>query len=178
MASHPAFLQVNFETENSGFQSIFRLETSWSGVCFQNICFKRTCVSPVQYDISVSLFSMIWFSLSLPPQDNTLQAEWLSADESITTTTTTTIISPFGFSSSPPSATGRELQSERTLGDVVSTPKLASPSKVVLISPPEVSGGRGLTLHSVTPAVLQTELPVAPEEGTSGPAILEDGEEP
>ncbi|EDM11050.1 interphotoreceptor matrix proteoglycan 2, isoform CRA_b [Rattus norvegicus] len=105
--------------------------------------------------------------------DNTLQAEWLSADESITTTTTTTI-SPFGFSSGPPSATGRELHSESTLGDIVSTPKLASPSKVVLSSSPEVLGGSSLTLHSVTPAVLQIDLPVAPEGRTSGSSILED----
>ncbi|NP_777365.2 interphotoreceptor matrix proteoglycan 2 precursor [Mus musculus] len=104
--------------------------------------------------------------------DNTLQAEWLSAD---TTTTTTTTISPFGFSSSSPSATGRELQSQSALRDVVSTSKLASPTKVVLSSLPEILGGSSLTLHSVTPAVLQPDLPVAPEGRTSGSFILEDG---
>nr|XP_034370861.1 interphotoreceptor matrix proteoglycan 2 isoform X2 [Arvicanthis niloticus] len=110
--------------------------------------------------------------------DNTLQAEWLSADESTattTTTTTTTTISAFGFSSGPPSATGRELWSESTFGDVVSTTKLASPSKVVLSSSLEVLGGSSLALHSVTPAVLQIDLPVVPEGRTSGSSILEDG---
>ncbi|XP_037065602.1 interphotoreceptor matrix proteoglycan 2 [Peromyscus leucopus] len=102
--------------------------------------------------------------------DNTLQTEWLSADES-----TTTNISPLGFSSGPPSATGRELQSESALGDLVSTPTLASPSKVVLSSSPEVLEGSSLTLHSVTPAVLQSGLPVASEGRTSGSSVLEDG---
>ncbi|XP_031220576.1 interphotoreceptor matrix proteoglycan 2 isoform X2 [Mastomys coucha] len=102
--------------------------------------------------------------------DNTLQAEWPSADEPTTTTT----ISPLGFSSSSLSATGRELWSESALGDVVSTPKLASPTKVVLSSSPEGLGGSSLTLHSVTPAVLQVDLPVAPDGRTSGSPILED----
>ncbi|XP_051006405.1 interphotoreceptor matrix proteoglycan 2 [Acomys russatus] len=101
--------------------------------------------------------------------DNTLQADWLSADESTTT------ISPFDFSSGPPSATGRELWSESALGDLVSTSKLASPSKVVLSSSTEFLGGNSLTLHSVTPAVLQIGLPVAAEGRTSGSSILEDG---
>ncbi|KAL1787209.1 interphotoreceptor matrix proteoglycan 2 [Sigmodon hispidus] len=99
--------------------------------------------------------------------DKTLQAEWISADES------TTNISPLDFSSGPPStSTGRELQSESALGDLVSTPKLASPAKVVLGSSP---GRSSLTIHSVTPAVLQTGLPVASEGRTSGSSILEDG---
>ncbi|KAK7828006.1 hypothetical protein U0070_013632, partial [Myodes glareolus] len=102
--------------------------------------------------------------------DNTLQAEWLSADES-----TTTSISPLGFSSGPPSATGRELREASALGDLGSTPKLASPLKVVLSSSPEVSEGSHLTLHSVTPAVLEMGLPVATEGRTSGSSILEDG---
>ncbi|XP_040606612.1 interphotoreceptor matrix proteoglycan 2 [Mesocricetus auratus] len=101
---------------------------------------------------------------------NTLQAEWLSADES-----TTTNISPLDFSSGPPSATGRELRSESALGDLGSTPKLASPSKVVLSSSLEVLEDSSLTLHSVTPAVLQIGLPVASEGRTSGSSILEDG---
>ncbi|XP_055449454.1 interphotoreceptor matrix proteoglycan 2 [Psammomys obesus] len=95
--------------------------------------------------------------------DNTLQAEWLSADESTTT------ISPLDFSS------GRDLRAEGALGDLASTPKLAFPLEVVLSSSPEVSGGSSLTLPSVTPAVLQTGLPVASEGGTSGSFILEDG---
>ncbi|XP_025138791.3 interphotoreceptor matrix proteoglycan 2 isoform X6 [Bubalus bubalis] len=102
--------------------------------------------------------------------DNTPQAEWPSADES-----TTSSISPLGFSSGLPSATGRELWSESPLGDLVSTPKLAFPSKVSLSSSPEVLDVSGLTLHSVTPAVLQTDLPVASEERTSGSHSLEDG---
>ncbi|XP_036074889.1 interphotoreceptor matrix proteoglycan 2 [Rousettus aegyptiacus] len=102
--------------------------------------------------------------------DNTLQAEWPSADES-----TTSSISPLDFSSGPPSATGRELWSESSLGDLVSTPKLAFPSKVGLSSSPEALEVSSLTLHSVTPAVLQTGLPVASEERTSGSHLLEDG---
>ncbi|XP_036059327.1 interphotoreceptor matrix proteoglycan 2 [Onychomys torridus] len=102
--------------------------------------------------------------------DNTLQAEWLSADES-----TTTNISPLDFSAGPPSTTGRELRSESALGDLVSTPTLASPSKVVLSSSPEVLEGSSLTLHSVTPAVLQSGLPVASEGRTPGSSVLEDG---
>ncbi|KAM8770663.1 interphotoreceptor matrix proteoglycan 2 isoform 1-T1 [Rhynchonycteris naso] len=102
--------------------------------------------------------------------DNTLQAEWSSADES-----TTSSISPLGFSSGPPSTPGRELWSERPLGDLVPTPKLAFPSKVGFSSSPEVLEVSSLTLHSVTPAVLQTGLPVASEERTSGSHLLEDG---
>ncbi|XP_077631018.1 interphotoreceptor matrix proteoglycan 2 [Crocuta crocuta] len=102
--------------------------------------------------------------------DNTLQAEWPSADES-----TTSSISPLDFSSGPPSTTGRELWSESPLGDLVSTPELAFPSKVGLSSSPEVLEVSSLTLHSVTPAVLQTGLPVVSEEGTYGSHILEDG---
>ncbi|KAL2805165.1 interphotoreceptor matrix proteoglycan 2 precursor [Daubentonia madagascariensis] len=102
--------------------------------------------------------------------DNTLQAAWPSADES-----TTSSVSPLDFSSGPPSATGRELWSESPLGDLVSTRKLAFPSKTGLSSPPEVLEVSSLTLHSVTPAVLQTGLPVASEERTSGSHLLEDG---
>ncbi|XP_062934131.1 interphotoreceptor matrix proteoglycan 2 [Cynocephalus volans] len=101
--------------------------------------------------------------------DNTLQAEWPSADES-----TTSSISPLDFSSGSPSTTGRKAWSESPLGDLVSTPKLAFPSKVDLSSSPKVSELSHLTLHSVTPAVLQTGLPVDSEEGTSG-SHLEDG---
>ncbi|XP_048961564.1 interphotoreceptor matrix proteoglycan 2 isoform X1 [Canis lupus dingo] len=109
---------------------------------------------------------------STPPSilDNTLQAEWPSADES-----TTSSISPLDFSSGPPSTTGRELWSESLLGDLVSTPKLAFPSKVGLSSSPEVLDVSSLTLHSVTPAVLQIGLPVVSKERTSGSHILEDG---
>ncbi|XP_058411692.1 interphotoreceptor matrix proteoglycan 2 [Diceros bicornis minor] len=107
-----------------------------------------------------------------PPSilDNTLQAEWLSADES-----TTRSISPLDFSSGPPLATGRELWSESPLGDLMSTPKLAFSSKVGLSSSTEVLEVSSLTLHSVTPAVFQTGLPVASEEGTSGSHLLGDG---
>ncbi|KAI5774082.1 IMPG2 [Gulo gulo luscus] len=107
-----------------------------------------------------------------PPSilDNTLQAEWPSADES-----TTSSISPLDFSSGPPSTTGRELWSESPLGDLVSTPKLAFPSKVGLSSSPEVLDVSSLTLHSVTPAVFQTGLPVVSNERTSGSHLLEDG---
>nr|XP_020772151.1 interphotoreceptor matrix proteoglycan 2 isoform X2 [Odocoileus virginianus texanus] len=102
--------------------------------------------------------------------DNTPQAEWPSADES-----TMSSISPLGFSSGLPSATGRELWSESPSGDLVSTPKLAFPSKVSLSPSPEVLDVSGLILHSVTPAVLHTDLPVASEERTSGSHALEDG---
>lgn len=108
----------------------------------------------------------------MPLQDNTPQAEWPSADEF-----TMSSISPLDFSSGPPSATGRELWSESPLGDLVSAPKLAFPSKVSLSSSPEVLEVSSLTLHSVTPAVLQTGLPVASEERTSGSHSLEDGKE-
>ncbi|XP_054337483.1 interphotoreceptor matrix proteoglycan 2 [Pongo pygmaeus] len=102
--------------------------------------------------------------------DNTFQAAWPSADESITSS-----IPPLDFSSGPPSATGRELWSESPLGDLVSTHKLAFPSKMGLSSSPEVLEVSSLTLHSVTPAVLQTGLPVASEERTSGSHLVEDG---
>nr|XP_004036030.3 interphotoreceptor matrix proteoglycan 2 [Gorilla gorilla gorilla] len=102
--------------------------------------------------------------------DNTFQAAWPSADESITSS-----IPPLDFSSGPPSATGRELWSESPLGDLVSTHKLAFPSKMGLSSSPEVLEVSSLTLHSVTPAVLQTGLPVASEERTSGSHLVENG---
>lgn len=59
----------------------------------------------------------------------------------------------------------------------MSTSKLAFPSEVGLSSSPEVLEASSLTLHSVTPAVLQTGLPVASEERTSGSHLLEDGKE-
>ncbi|XP_048659361.1 interphotoreceptor matrix proteoglycan 2 [Marmota marmota marmota] len=107
-----------------------------------------------------------------PPSilDNTLQAEWPSADESILINA-----SPLDFNSGPPSATGREFWSESPLGDLVSTPKLAVPSKAVRGSSPEVLEVNSLTLHSVTPAALHTGLSVASEERTSGSHLLEDG---
>ncbi|XP_039333398.1 interphotoreceptor matrix proteoglycan 2 isoform X3 [Saimiri boliviensis] len=102
--------------------------------------------------------------------DNTFQAAWPSADGSITSSNP-----PLDFSSGPPSATGRELWSESPLGDLVSTHKLAFPSKMGLSSSPEVLEASSLTLHSVTPAVLQTGLPVASEERTSGSHLVDDG---
>ncbi|CAK6441586.1 unnamed protein product [Pipistrellus nathusii] len=107
-----------------------------------------------------------------PPSilDNTLQAAWPSADDSAASS-----ISLPDFSSGSSSATGRELWSERPLGDLVSTPKLDFPSEVGLHSSPEGLEVSSLTLHSVTPAVLPTGLPVASEEGTSGSYSLEDG---
>ncbi|XP_035873883.1 interphotoreceptor matrix proteoglycan 2 isoform X4 [Phyllostomus discolor] len=105
-----------------------------------------------------------------PILDNTLQAEWPSAEES-----TTSSISPLDFSPGPSSATGREVWSERPLGDLASTPKLAFPSKVGLSSSPEVLEVSSLTLHSVTPAVLRTDWPVASEERTSASHFLVDG---
>ncbi|XP_023617872.1 interphotoreceptor matrix proteoglycan 2 [Myotis lucifugus] len=107
-----------------------------------------------------------------PPSvlDNTLQAAWPSADDS-----TTSSISLLDFSSGSPSATSRELWLARPLGDLVSTPKLDFPSKVGLHSSPEVLEVSSLTLHSVTPAVLPTGLPVASEERTSGSYLLEEG---
>ncbi|XP_064129108.1 interphotoreceptor matrix proteoglycan 2 isoform X1 [Loxodonta africana] len=101
---------------------------------------------------------------------NTLQAEWPSAEES-----TTSNVSPLDFSSGPPSTTGREFWSESPLGDIVSTSKLALPLKVDLSSSPEVLEVSSLTLHSVTPEVLQTGLPVASEERTSASQLLEEG---
>ncbi|XP_032991389.1 interphotoreceptor matrix proteoglycan 2 [Rhinolophus ferrumequinum] len=110
-------------------------------------------------------------SLQVTPPSllDTFQAEWPSADAS-----TTSSISPLDFSSGPLSTTGRELLSESPLGDLVSTPKLAFPSKVGLSSSPEVLEVSSLTLHSVTPAVLQTGLLVASEERNSGSHLLED----
>ncbi|KAM5281627.1 interphotoreceptor matrix proteoglycan 2 [Ctenodactylus gundi] len=102
--------------------------------------------------------------------DNTFQAEWPSADES-----TTSNISPLDFSSGPPSTIGRELWSESPVGDLISVPELAFPSKVGLSPSPEVLEVSSLTLHSVTPAVLHTGLPVVSEERTSGSPVLEDG---
>ncbi|XP_053421235.1 interphotoreceptor matrix proteoglycan 2 [Nycticebus coucang] len=102
--------------------------------------------------------------------DNTLQAAWPSADES-----TSGSVSPLDFSSGPPSATDRELWSESPLGDLVSTRELALPSEMGLGSSPEGLEVSSLTLPSVTPAVLQTGVPVAPEERTSGSHFLEDG---
>ncbi|XP_006890100.1 PREDICTED: interphotoreceptor matrix proteoglycan 2 [Elephantulus edwardii] len=102
--------------------------------------------------------------------DNTFQAEWPSADAS-----TTSSISPLDFSSGPPSTTSRGLWSERPLGDIASTPKLAFPLEVDLSSPSESLEVSGLTLHSVTPAELLPDLPVASEERTSGSQFLEDG---
>nr|XP_019566762.1 PREDICTED: interphotoreceptor matrix proteoglycan 2 [Rhinolophus sinicus] len=111
-------------------------------------------------------------SLQVTPPSllDTFQAEWPSADAS-----TTSSISPLDFSSGPLSTTGRELWSESPLGDLVSTPKLAFPSKVGLSSSPEVLEVSSLTLHSVTPTVLRTGLPVASEERNSGSHLLEDG---
>ncbi|XP_074188743.1 interphotoreceptor matrix proteoglycan 2 isoform X2 [Rhinolophus sinicus] len=111
-------------------------------------------------------------SLQVTPPSllDTFQAEWPSADAS-----TTSSISPLDFSSGPLSTTGRELWSESPLGDLVSTPKLAFPSKVGLSSSPEVLEVSSLTLHSVTPTVLRTGLTVASEERNSGSHLLEDG---
>lgn len=61
------------------------------------------------------------------------------------------------------------------MGDFVSTPKLDFPSQVGLHSSQEVVEVSSLTLHSVTPAVLPTGLPVASEERTSGSYLLEEG---
>ncbi|KAK2496192.1 hypothetical protein MC885_000395 [Smutsia gigantea] len=98
--------------------------------------------------------------------DNTLQAEWPSADE-----TTTSSISPLDFSSGPSSATRG---SESPLGDLASTSKLAFSSKEGRSASPEVLDVSSLILH-VTPAVLRTGLPVASEERASGSHLLEDG---
>ncbi|XP_060053100.1 interphotoreceptor matrix proteoglycan 2 [Erinaceus europaeus] len=109
-----------------------------------------------------------------PPStlDNTFQGEWSSADES-----TTSSISPPDFSSGTPSTTGRGVWSESTLSDLQSIAKLPFPLEVDLNYSPEGSEDRSLILHSVTPAVLQTGLPMASEERTSGSYLLEDGEE-
>ncbi|XP_006868713.1 PREDICTED: interphotoreceptor matrix proteoglycan 2 [Chrysochloris asiatica] len=99
--------------------------------------------------------------------ENTLQAEWPSADES-----TTGSITSLDFNSGPPSTAGRGLWSESHLGDIVSTPKLAFPLKVDLSSSSEVLGVSCLTLHSANPAVLQIGLSVPSEKRTSGSQIL------
>lgn len=59
----------------------------------------------------------------------------------------------------------------------MSTPKLAFSSKVGLSSSVGVLEVSSLTLDSVTTAALQTGLPVASEERTSGSYLLGDGEE-
>ncbi|XP_004675530.1 PREDICTED: interphotoreceptor matrix proteoglycan 2 [Condylura cristata] len=98
--------------------------------------------------------------------DNT---EWPSADES-----TTSSISPLDFSSGLPSTIGRKLGSESPLGDLVSTSKLAFPSKLGLSLSPEVLEVSSLSLHPITPAVLYTGLSAPSEERTSGLDSLED----
>ncbi|XP_036598461.1 interphotoreceptor matrix proteoglycan 2 [Trichosurus vulpecula] len=109
--------------------------------------------------------------------DNTLQAEWPSADESTARSSSPLDFTKPGFISGALSSTGSELwsKSESPPADLVSPSKLPLPSKVGSTSPPDVLEGSSLTLHSVTPAVPQTGLPVAPKEWTSGPALLEDG---
>lgn len=171
MAFHLALSQVN-SRRLCGFSVDFQTSSSmnWDSVP-DYILQGLLCSSHPVFPFHVVLFSLMWCSLFLPPQDNTLQAEWPSADES-----TTTSISAPGFSSGPPPATGRELQETSALGDSGSPLKLASPSKVVLSSSPEVLEGSRLTLHSVTPAMLEMGLPVASEGRTSGASILEDGE--
>ncbi|KAM4888585.1 interphotoreceptor matrix proteoglycan 2 [Thomomys bottae] len=106
-----------------------------------------------------------------PPSilDNTFPAEGPSADES-----TTSSILPLDFSSGPPSTSGRELWSESALNDLVSTSKVAFPLELGLSSSPEVLEVSSLTLHSVTPAVHQTDLPVDSQEETSGSHLLKD----
>nr|XP_020855610.1 interphotoreceptor matrix proteoglycan 2 [Phascolarctos cinereus] len=109
--------------------------------------------------------------------DNTLQAEWPSADESTARSSSPLDFTKPGFISGALSSTGSELwsKSESPPADLVSPSKLPLPSKVGSTSPPDVLEGSSLTLHSVTPAVPQTGLPVAPKEWTSGPDLLEDG---
>ncbi|XP_063080941.1 interphotoreceptor matrix proteoglycan 2 isoform X4 [Cavia porcellus] len=114
---------------------------------------------------------LVWNTQSSSLQDSTLQGEWPSADEPATSN-----ISPLDFSSGPSSTTDRELWPESPLADVVSTPKLAFPSEVVLSSSPEDLGVSSLTLHPVTPAVFQTGLPMASEGRTSGSYLLENDE--
>lgn len=171
MAFHLALSQVN-SRRLCGFSVDFQTSSSlnWDSIP-DYILQGLLCSCHPVFPFHVVLFSLMWCSLFLPPQDNTLQAEWPSADES-----TTTSISAPGFSSGPLSATGRELQETSALGDSGSTLKLVSPSKVVLSSSPEVLEGSRLTLHSVTPAVIEMGLPVASEGRTSGASILEDGE--
>ncbi|XP_057358232.1 interphotoreceptor matrix proteoglycan 2 [Manis pentadactyla] len=120
---------------------------------------------------------LLWITQSssgqaTPPSvlENTLQAEWPSADES-----TTSSIPPRDFSPGPPSATGSELWSESPLGDLVSISESAFSLKEGRSASPEALDFSGLTLHSVTPAVLHTGSPVASEERASGSHLLEDG---
>lgn len=98
--------------------------------------------------------------------------EWPSADES-----TTNRISLLDFISHHHSATDRDLQSENPFRDMVATSKLTSPMAMGLSSSPEIFEASDLTLHSITPVVLQTSLPVDSEERTSGSYLLEDGKE-
>ncbi|XP_074158174.1 interphotoreceptor matrix proteoglycan 2 [Sminthopsis crassicaudata] len=109
--------------------------------------------------------------------DNTLQAEWPSADESTARNSSPLDFTKPGFISGALSSTGSELwsKSESPPADLVSPSKLPLPSKVGSTSSPAVLEGISLTLHSVTPAVPQTGLPMAPKERTSGPALLDDG---
>uniref|UniRef100_G3W9B3 Interphotoreceptor matrix proteoglycan 2 n=1 Tax=Sarcophilus harrisii TaxID=9305 RepID=G3W9B3_SARHA len=109
--------------------------------------------------------------------DNTLQAEWPSADESTARNSSPLDFTKPGFISGALSSNGSELwsKSESPPADLVSPSKLPLPSKVGSTSPPDVLEGSSLTLHSVTPAVPQTGLPMAPKERTSGPALLDDG---
>ncbi|XP_048202479.1 interphotoreceptor matrix proteoglycan 2 [Perognathus longimembris pacificus] len=130
----------------------------------------RGVLLPQTEDPVLNTQSSSFQSTSPSVLDNTFPAEWLSADES-----TISNISQLGFTSGPPSTLGRELWSESALSDLVSTSKLTFPSELGLSSSPEVLDVSSLTLHSVTPAVLQTGLPVASQEGTSGSHLLEDG---
>ncbi|XP_049641600.1 interphotoreceptor matrix proteoglycan 2 [Suncus etruscus] len=102
--------------------------------------------------------------------DNILTVEWPSADES-----TTNRISLLDSISHHHSATDRELQSENPFRDLVATSKLTLPMAMGLSSSPEIFEASGLTLHSITPVVLQTGLPVDSEERTSGSYLLKDG---
>ncbi|XP_043853728.1 interphotoreceptor matrix proteoglycan 2 [Dromiciops gliroides] len=109
--------------------------------------------------------------------DNTLQAEWPSADESAARSSSPLDFTKPGFISGALSSTGSELwsKSESPPADLVSPSKLPLPSKVGSTSPPDVLEGSSLILHSVTPAVPQTGLPMAPKDRTSGPVALDDG---
>uniref|UniRef100_F6RIF6 Interphotoreceptor matrix proteoglycan 2 n=1 Tax=Monodelphis domestica TaxID=13616 RepID=F6RIF6_MONDO len=110
--------------------------------------------------------------------DKTLQAEWPSADESAARSSSPLDFTKPGLIFGTLPSTGSELwpKSESPPPDLVSPSKLPLPWKVGSTSPPEVLEGSSLTLHSVTPAVPQTGLPLAPEKRTSGPVLL--GEEP
>ncbi|XP_044522741.1 interphotoreceptor matrix proteoglycan 2 [Gracilinanus agilis] len=110
--------------------------------------------------------------------DNTLQAEWPSADESTARSSSPLDFTKPGHIFGALSSTGSELwpKSESPPPDLVSPSKLPLPWKVGSTSPPEVlEGSSSLTLHSVTPAVPQTGLPLAPEKRTSGPVLLGEG---